>query len=965
MRTHAQTSKETSASPTAESTISGSGLKGQSSAVNSIFRLQRTAGNRAAQMLLRSAVSPLADPLEEEADRVADAVMGIRDSVAIHPPRRSAVAAAIPQRCACATAEEETCESCRRNAPAIQRSATGAAPSKVPARLAMGDGAPLPESTRTLMEERFGADFSDVRIHTGEEAAVAARNVSAHAFTIGSDIAFARNAFRPSGNGGQRLLAHELAHVLQQRRGGLRVQRFPDPPTGQTTPGGGVTGVRISCADNRVVFDAGSGSHSYALTSCNIPVGTYTAGVSIRGATIDFDFGEAVEGAEEFTFGFRIDPGQANPLTLFAGQSQVTVSVVEHLPDVLASSLQSRVSAFQRLVKNAGKLRLADNSRALDQWSGFLQQQLTPSQVATQVHTEEVRSLLERAYRGGGAEIALAEQWLQTPGPNRRWVLEQQIEGRYRACTGCHATVQAQALDYGLQEQRGHLATPLEQLPSGPDTGPRPSFAEGEQLPPTAHGGLFPRVAEAQQRINAIQPYLRLLGPAGYRVLPPETLGSTATPVSLLTDISIRIAQRQADYQEFSRRIDDPDFDYLQLRPIVRDLLPLADPDVREAVESAIASAETWETIKSIAVGAATIGLLILTIFPPTSALGIAGALALGGAVASYQVYQGIQGYELGRLYSLGRGAHDVLDPAQQEAADSLMAIGALNIILGSVGVASTALGAVRILRAAVPPGGGALGAVEGVEGTAGGNLYRVTGWGSRDPHVVVTNPSGQVIREGPLSSFRAGTSAGPQASAGGGGFTYPTQGGAALQAQPVPQPVIAPVARPAIAPVTAPPTVPPGLRGALGTTGAASALRIVAATNALGQRQPVMPANLSPADQDLWRRCNQQHNTYKATQDEAAAYAATMDPIRNRIMQNQATAQDRLDFCRLLDERIRLVQRLHSERSRYIRMDCDRFDWFNTGTTAAERLTQHQIELDNVAAQLRNFYDLRNRFCP
>jgi hypothetical protein len=81
--------------------------------------------------------------------------------------------------------------------------------------------------------------------------------------------------------------------------------------------------------------------------------------------------------------------------------------------------------------------------------------------------------------------------------------------------------------------------------------------------------------------------------------------------------------------------------------------------------------------------------------------------------------------------------------------------------------------------------------------------------------------------------------------------------------------------------------------------------------------------------------------------------------------MQNQASPQDRIDFCALLDERIELVKRLHSERWRYMRLNCDKFDWFNSGTTEAARIAAHQGELDNVAAQLRNFYALRRRFSP
>jgi hypothetical protein len=70
------------------------------------------------------------------------------------------------------------------------------------------------------------------------------------------------------------------------------------------------------------------------------------------------------------------------------------------------------------------------------------------------------------------------------------------------------------------------------------------------------------------------------------------------------------------------------------------------------------------------------------------------------------------------------------------------------------------------------------------------------------------------------------------------------------------------------------------------------------------------------------------------------------------------------VDLCSLLDELIELVKRLHQQRQRYIDNDCDRFDWFNQGSTAAERLARHQAELAQVDAQLRNLYALRKKFC-
>ncbi len=80
-------------------------------------------------------------------------------------------------------------------------------------------GQPLPEGARRDLEPRFGLDLSGVRIHTDAEAARLAEAVGAHAFTLGEHIAFNRGRFQPEHPTGRRLLAHELAHVAQQRAG--------------------------------------------------------------------------------------------------------------------------------------------------------------------------------------------------------------------------------------------------------------------------------------------------------------------------------------------------------------------------------------------------------------------------------------------------------------------------------------------------------------------------------------------------------------------------------------------------------------------------------------------------------------------------------------------------------------------------------------------------------------------------
>lgn len=77
-------------------------------------------------------------------------------------------------------------------------------------------GAPLPPSVRRFMEPRFGADFSNVRVHTGEKAADLNQQLSAKAFTVGNEVFFGKGQFQPDSHDGKELLAHELTHTVQQ-----------------------------------------------------------------------------------------------------------------------------------------------------------------------------------------------------------------------------------------------------------------------------------------------------------------------------------------------------------------------------------------------------------------------------------------------------------------------------------------------------------------------------------------------------------------------------------------------------------------------------------------------------------------------------------------------------------------------------------------------------------------------------
>jgi Domain of unknown function (DUF4157) len=82
-----------------------------------------------------------------------------------------------------------------------------------------GGGQPLDARSRERFGDALGDSLTDVRVHTDDAADALATSVSARAFATGSDVYFARDEYQPGSSGGERLLAHELTHVAQQRGG--------------------------------------------------------------------------------------------------------------------------------------------------------------------------------------------------------------------------------------------------------------------------------------------------------------------------------------------------------------------------------------------------------------------------------------------------------------------------------------------------------------------------------------------------------------------------------------------------------------------------------------------------------------------------------------------------------------------------------------------------------------------------
>lgn len=188
----------------------------------SLANISARSGN-GARVQPKLVVGAANDPAEQAADRAAEQVMARGEGVG-------------PVAVAPATGR------IRREASgsAGGGSASGAAQAAIGS---LGNGAPLPAGERAFFEPRFGRDLSDVRIHDGDAADSASRSIAARAFTLGNDIAFARGEYRPGTDDGRRLMAHELAHVMQRDGDGgviRRVSRDQCAPECVAASGSGV-----------------------------------------------------------------------------------------------------------------------------------------------------------------------------------------------------------------------------------------------------------------------------------------------------------------------------------------------------------------------------------------------------------------------------------------------------------------------------------------------------------------------------------------------------------------------------------------------------------------------------------------------------------------------------------------------------------------------------------------------------
>lgn len=181
------------------------------------------------------------DPYEREADSVADKVMRMPEQDFIqHKPGEEDDKKVQLKRNAGTNFIQRKCEECDKEekihrkplsqaiTPFIQTKSDGEGSVSVPMSSSIensrGNGSALDGSTQSFMENRMGADFSNVKIHTDSESVQMNTELKAQAFTVGNDVYFNQGKFEPHNEEGKRLLAHELTHVVQQTSSTVSVQ---------------------------------------------------------------------------------------------------------------------------------------------------------------------------------------------------------------------------------------------------------------------------------------------------------------------------------------------------------------------------------------------------------------------------------------------------------------------------------------------------------------------------------------------------------------------------------------------------------------------------------------------------------------------------------------------------------------------------------------------------------------------
>jgi len=658
-------------------------------------------------------LSEPSDPQEREADRLADGF------VSGQPPAHS------------------TCTSCtpgtvRRKPAGAGASAASPATAGAPAALHRGRSQPLAGDQRTRLEHYFQTDLSGVRLYNDTSAHRQAKGLGARAFTQGQDIWFGPG----QGPSDERLLAHEVAHVVQGHPGVAR-DPIPDAPTAPASPASPSAGSKAGPAS--ATTGTATAATPPASTQPATTIDAFAARVHARAAerltrniAVLDQWRRYVEQMEGFQLRMQLMSSKvqsyaqtAQPYAgrrawfeSFASSQDAAVrgfaetqvdpeasyrGTVTAMMGMLRSKLHghwSSPSVAQRLQVDTGMRDAASLSASV--W------------VAADPRYDAYRDIMDRVDRGqaGGCETChelnrarqiTIDRW-GDPVPGSRPMLGHPLLSAaappWQSWHPGSPPAGAEALG-DITPGTDETATvpspfmPTATLPEVVETPPARSNLCG-MLPPADMPAIPPldrwgpgsaAIGEVIRRVGAV---LMPLGPRGFRVLPRETFDAlyAMTPdsmASVKSGILARIGTRQGDYSKLRGETQGGKVPYAELCPIVDELLPQAAPMVQWR---AVQDVREWQMRETLL----TVLELVLTAltfsFPPAAVVTVPMGVALGLVRMSLGFDQRRQGQQ----WSQGIGAG--LYSADQEAqAPGLASRGNRNIFWGGFGAVTSGLG--------------------------------------------------------------------------------------------------------------------------------------------------------------------------------------------------------------------------------------------------------------------------------
>jgi hypothetical protein len=380
------------------------------SPVEQVLHLQHTIGNRVVTRLIQSGVLQAelkigqpGDIYEQEADRAAEQVLRMpepeysqckeKEEGSIHAKPIAAQLTPLVQRVPVDFENEEAqMKSIIQKQPknfddeeeAIQTKGTGETGESISGGIERqinslkGSGQPMGNTERTFFEPRFGADFSSVRLHTGSNASEAARALNARAFTVGRDVVFAAGQYQPQTTAGKKLMAHELAHVIQQNAGISQLKRMTHRESTadsirratyiQRTNGGSCSSLNSALqwdytfrrADGHIIATAKPCATLWGLArywswrGANYPAITYENGSRVTNPDL-------IRPGEKFDV-FPIMPAFYRRMVGNTGTGNCANSVFAYLNMVSGPAYTTQVDAYRLLQRlSAGATRYAGN----------------------------------------------------------------------------------------------------------------------------------------------------------------------------------------------------------------------------------------------------------------------------------------------------------------------------------------------------------------------------------------------------------------------------------------------------------------------------------------------------------------------------------------------------------------------------------------------------------------------------